>query len=67
VEGVTAEWHVTIPANTTGWLSLSAAEAAKYKLEGAPLAASELAKATTRDGQSGFTLAAGSYTFEIEF
>jgi alpha-L-rhamnosidase len=66
VNGTTAEWHVTIPANTTGWLSLNADEAAKYKLEGAPLAASNLAKATARGGQGGFELAAGSYNFEID-
>jgi len=64
VKGSTAEWHVTIPANTTGWLSLGLAEAAKYKLEGVPLAASKLAKPAY--GQNGFELAAGSYSFEIE-
>ena len=46
VKGTTAEWHVTIPANTTGWLSLSKDEAAKYKLEGVPLKQSKLAKTT---------------------
>ncbi len=66
VEGKTAEWHVTIPANTTGWLSLSAGEAARYKLEGAPLTGSKLAKAATRGRQSGFELEAGSYTFSVE-
>ena len=48
MKGTTAEWHVTIPANTTGWLRLSADEAAKYKLEGVPLTESKLAKAITR-------------------
>ncbi len=66
VNGATAEWHVTIPANTTGWLNLNADEAAKYKLEGAELPASKLAKALTRDGESGFELGAGSYTFAVE-
>ena len=66
VKGTTAEWHVTIPANTTGWLSLSLAEAAKYKLEGAPLT-SKLPIATASGGESGFVLAAGSYNFEIAF
>jgi len=65
VKGTTAEWHVTIPANTTGWLSLSAGEAAKYKLEGAPLT-SKLPIAAASGGQSGFELPAGSYSFEIE-
>jgi alpha-L-rhamnosidase len=66
VSGATAEWHVTIPANTTGLLHLNAAEAAKYKLEGIGLPASKLAKAVTRDGESGFELEAGSYTFVVE-
>jgi alpha-L-rhamnosidase len=64
--GATAEWHVTIPANTTGWLNLNANEAAKYKLDGATLPASKLAKAVTRGGDSGFELGAGSYTFAVE-
>jgi alpha-L-rhamnosidase len=66
VKGTTAEWHLTLPANTTGWLSLSAAEAAKYKLEGAPLT-SKLPIAAASGGQGGFELPAGSYNFEIEF
>ncbi len=65
VKGSTAEWHVTIPANTTGWLPLGADEAKKYTIEGVPLAASELARAETRAGQSGFELPAGSYTFSV--
>ena len=47
MKGKTAEWNVTIPANTTGWLTLNADDAAKYKLEGTPLAQSKLAKAVT--------------------
>jgi len=66
VKGMEADWHVTIPANTTGWLDLSAADASKYKLDGAPLADSKLVKAATRDGQSGFELPAGSYNFSVE-
>lgn len=61
----TAEWHVTIPANTTGWLQLSATEAAKYKLEGVALSASNLAKTGTRHGVSGYELGAGRYTFVV--
>ena len=66
VNGMTAEWHLTIPANTTGWLPLNANEAAKYKLDGVTLPASKLAKTLTRDGESGFELGAGSYTFAVE-
>jgi alpha-L-rhamnosidase len=65
VKGSTAEWHVTLPANTTGWLELTAGEAEKYKLDGVLVSASKLAKASTRSGQSGFELASGSYAFEV--
>lgn len=65
VTGKTAAWRVTIPANTTGWLPLSKAEAAKYTFDGVSLAASKLAKAATRAGQSGFELPAGSYAFSV--
>jgi alpha-L-rhamnosidase len=65
VTGGTAEWHVTIPANTTGWLPMSANEAAKYKLDGAALAGNTMVRAETRDGESGFVLAPGSYGFEV--
>jgi alpha-L-rhamnosidase len=67
VEGTTARWHVTLPANTTGWLRLNAEEAAKYKLEGVPLSQSKQAKAVTRAGWSGFELEAGSYTFTVVY
>jgi alpha-L-rhamnosidase len=63
--GSTAEWHVTIPANTTGWLPLSDGEAARYKLDGKPLANSKTARAAKRDGQDGFELAPGGYAFQI--
>jgi alpha-L-rhamnosidase len=65
VKGTAAEWHLTIPANTTGWLELSAGEAGKYKLDGAALAQSKLVKAVTRDGVTGYELPAGSYSFQV--
>jgi alpha-L-rhamnosidase len=65
VEGTTAQWRVTLPANTTGWLGMNADEAAKYKLEGVALGQSKQAKAVTREGGSGFELEAGSYTFTV--
>ena len=64
VKGATPEWHVTLPANTTGWLS--AAAAANLTLEGAPLAQSKLASAATRGAEQGFVLGAGSYTFAAQ-
>jgi alpha-L-rhamnosidase len=65
VDGNTAKWQVTIPANATGWLALSGVDAAKYELGGEALAQSKLAHAETRDGQSGFALEAGSYAFTV--
>ena len=65
VDGTTATWHVTIPANTTGRLELNASEASKYKLDGTRLTGSKLANTTTHDGQSGFELPAGSYEFAV--
>jgi alpha-L-rhamnosidase len=65
IAGGTATWHVTLPANTTGWLPLSADEAAEYKLDGAAITNNKLATATTRNGQQGFELEPGSYTFTI--
>jgi alpha-L-rhamnosidase len=61
----TATWHLTLPANTTGWLPLTASDAASWKLNGAPLDHSPLATPATHDGQSGFDLASGAYTFAV--
>ena len=63
IEGKTATWHVTVPANTTGWLG---GDRAKYKLDGVPLGDNRQIKAGTRDGQPGFEIPAGSYTFEVD-
>jgi alpha-L-rhamnosidase len=65
VKGKAVEWHVTIPANTSARLEVSAGDAANYKLDGVQLTQSKLAKATAVDGKSGFELAAGSYTFQV--
>src|SRR5580692_10022255 len=65
IAGGTATWHVTLPANTTGWLPISADESAKYKLNGAALASSKLAQNTTQNGQQGYEIASGSYTFTV--
>ena len=61
VKGKTAEWNVTLPANTTGLLALKDTEAARYKVDGVRLSESPLAKKV----DAGFELAAGSYRFEI--
>jgi alpha-L-rhamnosidase len=64
VQGSTADWHLTIPANAVGWVS--AADAAKYKMDGLLLEKSRHAKPTDLDGQKGFELEAGSYTFAVQ-
>jgi alpha-L-rhamnosidase len=56
--GSAATWHVTIPANTTGWWPLSLKAAAKYQRN-------PHVKSSARDGQNGLELAPGSYTFEV--
>jgi alpha-L-rhamnosidase len=63
VNGPTASWHLIVPANTSGWLSDG--EATRYKLDGVSLNQSKLARAAAHDGQSGFTLPAGSYMFQV--
>jgi len=65
VKGKTALWHVSIPANTVGWLNVGAEEGAKYKLNGAPINEARPSKLTIRDGQSGFGLPSGSYSFDV--
>ncbi len=65
VQGTAADWQVTIPANTTAWLPLSTKQAAKYTIDGIPLAASKLAKVATRAGKSGYELPAGSYILHV--
>ncbi|MGP8253618.1 MAG: family 78 glycoside hydrolase catalytic domain [Terracidiphilus sp.] len=64
--GATALWHVTIPANTTGWLPLTAAEQSKYKLSGTPIQAGGELKPESRNGESGLVLPSGSYTFNVD-
>ncbi|HWT65056.1 MAG TPA: family 78 glycoside hydrolase catalytic domain, partial [Terracidiphilus sp.] len=65
VKGATTEWHVTLPANTTGWLALDDAAAARWSVDGAPLSQSRLATRTTHDGKAGYELVAGSYSFTV--
>jgi alpha-L-rhamnosidase len=60
VEGATAKWTLEIPANSTGWLPLTATQASNWKLDGKPLG-----KASVRNGEAGYVLAAGSYSFTV--
>lgn len=65
LEGDTANWNAIIPANTTAWLPLTAAEAASYKLDGVPLASNARVKSREQSGQMGYELPSGSYTFQV--
>ncbi len=65
IEGATAEWHLTIPANTTGWLPLTSSEAANYKVDDLPITKSKLVKSSNRDGETGYIVPAGTYQFQI--
>jgi alpha-L-rhamnosidase len=65
VSGNKAEWHVTLPANTTGWLPLTATEAMKYKLNDKPINQNPRAKFVNHNGETGVELEPGIYNFEI--
>jgi alpha-L-rhamnosidase len=65
VKAGSAHWTLTIPANATGWLPLSSAEAGQYKLGGAPIAGSKLVQAAQKGQESGYVLPAGQYTFDV--
>jgi alpha-L-rhamnosidase len=60
VDGDRAHWTVTIPPNASGWLPLSAAEAATYTLK-----ENMRVKPVVQDGKSGYELAAGTYSFVV--
>jgi alpha-L-rhamnosidase len=57
-------WHVTIPANATGWLPMSFDETVGWKLNGTALNSNPLTPAESREGKTGFVIEAGTYTFE---
>jgi alpha-L-rhamnosidase len=65
VKGSTAEWQLTLPANTTGRLNLTDDEARKYSLNGQPISQTKLARSTTEDGKQSFELPSGAYTFVV--
>ena len=71
-EFIVADTLARVILNTTddavarNQVPMSAKEGVKYKLNGAPLSGNPLVKANTRNGQIGFVLAPGSYTFDIQ-
>ena len=65
VLGKTVHWTVTIPPNAKGWLRLTSDEARSYRLAGKPLADAPLARPVKLEGQAGYEISAGTYTFEV--
>jgi alpha-L-rhamnosidase len=63
IQGKTATWHISIPANTTGLLGASDAD--RFKLNGISVSKSRMGKAINSDGRSEFELPAGSYSFTV--
>ncbi|HUN86469.1 MAG TPA: family 78 glycoside hydrolase catalytic domain [Terracidiphilus sp.] len=61
VKGNSATWRVTIPANTTGWLS--DAEVSRFQLKGAPMKEGGMAHEAGPNGESGQKLESGTYEF----
>jgi alpha-L-rhamnosidase len=61
VTGATAEWHVTIPANTEGQLSVAPEQILKCTLEGVPVLDSKLLRTTNH----GIVVPPGSYAFKV--
>jgi hypothetical protein len=66
VNGATARWTVTIPANARGRLPLTPKRAADFTIGGQPLAHNKTLKATTFGSESGYEIPAGTYTFEVK-
>jgi alpha-L-rhamnosidase len=60
-----AQWQLTIPANSSGWLALTDSEAGHYKLDGQSISASKIAKLSEDKAHPGYLLPAGSYRFEV--
>jgi alpha-L-rhamnosidase len=65
IDGSTADWNVTVPANAEGWLQLTPDAAARYSLDGTSIQESKSVNSITRNGQSGFELEPGSYSFAV--
>jgi alpha-L-rhamnosidase len=65
VTGTTAQWNLTIPANTTGRLPLTGSEEANYKLDGGPILKSGRVDAFKGGQGITITLPAGAYSFEV--
>jgi len=63
-ENGTAAWHVTIPANTIGWIS--EAEYSASHLKPATAHDSGMTSSSGPDGEKGFKLLSGTYEFTAD-
>ena len=67
VEGTSARWHLTIPANATGELSLSKRDAKAYSLDGHPLIQNKKVRARNTDnGVDVYQIPSGTHRFEVK-
>jgi alpha-L-rhamnosidase len=64
IDGSTASWNLTLPANTSGWLPARAA--AGFKLDGVPLVETRLVSSGTRNGENGYEIPSGTYSFTVD-
>lgn len=65
VTNKTAEWHLTLPANTVGQFDMTAEDAAHYKIDGKPVTDSATIRAGNH-GRSIYELPAGSYNITVD-
>lgn len=65
VHGATAEWHVSIPANTTAHMKLTAEEWKKYRAEDPAQWQKFATQKTDADGSASIQFEAGSYRFTV--
>ena len=66
VAGSRATWRLTIPANASGRLLLSSADAARFKLKGETLSAGRTLKSSAAGAGRIYQIPAGAYSFEVE-
>jgi alpha-L-rhamnosidase len=66
VAGGSATWTLVIPPNASGRLPLTSSDAARWKLDGKPLAANQKLKSTQADSGATFEMPAGRYAFTVK-
>jgi len=63
MKGGAAEWSLTLPVNTTGWLPTDTPS--RFTFRGISPGATGFVVQSRRDGQAGFELASGSYSIDV--